>query len=214
MAKALKAMAVVVLGGVVSGCAAISAVTYKVTGDPKVPAEYKPVNQPTLVLVENYQNPDQYRSAATELERDIGLELKNNKVTQVIDEEKLENLRSGDEAAYRKMRVAEVGKAVGAKQVIYVNLVKFNALTPIGSGEMSGLCEGLVKVIDVETGRTLWPTDTSAGRDVKYETKHEEAVDFSSQSAVQEQMASAMGDKIARLFYASNEPENDVAPKN
>ena len=213
MSWMLKAVAVVVLVGVVSGCAAISAVTYKVAGDPKTPAEYKPANKPTLVLVENYQNPDQYRVAATELERDIGLELKNNKVTEVIDEEKLEDLRSGDGAGYRKMRVAEVGKAVGAKQVIYVNLVKFNSLTPIGSGEMSGLCEGLVKVIDVETGRTLWPTDTSAGHAVKYETKHEEAVDFSSQSAVQGQMASAMADKIARLFYASAEHENDVAPK-
>jgi len=211
MLTRLTALAVV---GVVSGCAAISAVTYKVAGDPKTPAEYKPAKVPTLVLVENYQNPAQYRSSASEMERDIAIELRNNKVTQVIDVEKLEDLRSGDGAAYRKMRIDEVGKAVGAKQVIYVNLMKFSAATPIGSGEMSGIAEGLVRVIDVETGRTLWPTDSSAGRDVKYETKHEEAVDFSNHSAVQDQMSAALGDKIARLFYAAADPENDVAPKN
>ena len=214
MLSVMKALVLAGLVGTVSGCAAIGAVAYKVAGDVRIPAEYKPADKPTLVLVENYQNPDQYRTAATQMERDIGEELKKNKVTQVIPVEKLEILRSGDVAAYRKMRIDEVGKAVGAKQVIYVNLVKFNAATPIGSGDMSGLCEGLVRVIDVETGRTLWPTDTSAGRAVKYETKHEEAVDFTSHSAVQDQMSSAMADRIARLFYAAMQWENDVAPKN
>jgi len=214
MLTKLKALVVVLLAWVVVGCAAISAVTYKVAGDPKVPAEYKPANQPTLVLVENFQNPDQYRESASELERDIVGELKNNHVTQVIRVEKLEDLRSADAAAYRKMRIDQVGRALGAKQVIYVNLTKFSAHPPLGSPEMSGEAEALVRVIDVESGRTLWPQDTSAGRDIKYETKHEEAVDFSNTSAVQDQMSAALADKIARLFYAAAEPENDVAPKN
>src|SRR4051812_34333369 len=167
MLNRLKALAVMGLVSVVSGCAAISAVTYKVAGDPKTPAEFKPANVPTLVLGENFQNPDQYRQASTQIERDIAGDLLANKVTQGVAVEKIEDLRSADGPAYRKMRIDEVGKAVGAKQVIYVNLVKFNALTPIGSGEMSGLAEGMVRVIDVETGRTLWPSDTSAGRDIK-----------------------------------------------
>ena len=199
----------------VSGCSIISAVTYKAVGDPKVPAEYKPAaNKPTLVLVENYHNPDQYRDAAKELERDISAALVENKVTKVIPVEKIETLRSADAAAYRKMRIDEVGKAVGAEQVIYVNLVKFSATAPIGSNDLGGLAEALVRVIDVESGHPLWPSDSSLGRDVKYETKHEEAVDFSDHSAVQDQMSAALADKIARLFYAAAEPENSTAPKN
>jgi hypothetical protein len=203
-----------VLGALVSGCGGLSAVAYKVVGDPKTPAEYKPAaDKATLVLVENFKNPDQYRVESTLLERDIAAKLRENKAAKVVPGEKLEDLRSADGAGYRKMKVNEVGKAVGAKQVIYVNLSKFSTESAIGSTEMAGKAEALVRVIDVESGRVLWPSDNSAGREVKYETKHEEAVDFSDHGAVQEQISQSLGERIARLFYAAAEAENGVGPK-
>ena len=211
---ALLAVGVMGVACVAGGCAAISALTYKVTGDPKSPAEYKPKNVLTLVLVENYQNPDQYRGTASQLERDIATELTENKVTQIVPVAKLEDLRSEDAVAYRKMDVRAIGKAVGARQVIYVNLVKFSAQTPIGSTEQSGRAEARVRVMDVGTGRTLWPLDNLEGREIHYETKHEEAVDFSSAEAVHDQISQSLADRIARLFYAAAEAENEVGPKS
>ena len=111
----------------------------------------------------------------------------------------------------RQNRMA--GRAVGARQVIYVNLVKFSTAAPIGSSELAGGAEALVRVIDVNTGHTLWPQDNSAGREIKYETKHEEAVDFTRQSEVQDQISALLADHIARLFYAAPEPEHEVGPK-
>jgi hypothetical protein len=213
MPKMLRALAAMVLAGVLCGCGGLSALTYKVAGDPKNPAEYKPGSKPILVLVENFQNPDQYRQVSTLLERDIAGQLRENKAAQVVATEKLEDLRSGDAAGYRKMKIDDVGRAVGARQVIYVNLVKFSTDAPIGSTEMAGKAEALVRVIDVGTGRALWPPDSAAGREVKYETKHEEAVDFSNRGAVQEQMSQSLADRIARLFYSAPEAENGVGPK-
>lgn len=195
------------------GCNAVGAIAYKAVGDPKNPAEFKPAQKPTLILVENFQNPDLYHAPSLQVARDVEQELSENKVAPVVSREKLDDLRTNDAAAYHKMNIPAVGRAAGAKQVIYVNLVKFSAEPPLGGSEMSGLAEARVKVIDAESGRTLWPPDSSEGREVRYETRHEEAVDFSSRPAVQEQISHGIATKIARLFYAAAEPENEVSPK-
>lgn len=210
----IKALLTTALIGLISGCNIVSAVAYKVSGAPKEPAEYKPENRLTLVLVEHYENPDQYHGSAVQLERQISNELAENKAVPLVPGEKLEVLRSNDVAAYRKLSIDQVGKALGAKQVIYVNLVKFTADTPIGGSELAGLAEARVRIIDVDTGRKLWPADSSEGREIKYETKHEEAVNFESRPEVQDQLSQSLAGKIARLFYAAPEAEADVAPKS
>src|SRR5580704_982568 len=89
------------VGGCVAagGCQALAAALDK-TGDPTEPAKYSPNKDNMLVLAED---------------------LIAHKVAPIINPDRLTALRDEHREAYRKMQIAEVGKSLGAAQVLYVN---------------------------------------------------------------------------------------------
>src|SRR2546426_898908 len=73
----------------------------------------------------------------------------------------LYQLRAADPIKFRKMTIPSVGKAVGAKQVLYVNLTQSRVdLTP-GTEMLKGRIGVLVRVVDVTSGVTRWPSGAS-----------------------------------------------------
>ena len=196
----------------VSGCIQASAIAYKLSPQPAVPAEYKPTKQTTLVLVENYQNPDLFEVESERLERDIGAAFTTEKLFPVVSLQKLLELKSSDSAAYSKMDIPGVARALGAKQVVYVELQQFSVDPPLASQTMRGKARAMVKMVDAETGRTLWPRDSSIGHEVKYETPTISTEE--SRGVIQNRLYEHMSDQISKLFYDSrvdqvngNEPD-------
>ena len=64
------------------------------------------------------------------------------------------------------MTIPAVGRAAGAKQVLYVNVRQY-AVEGTVAGEMTkGSGELTVRVVDVKTGANRWPTDSAAGHTV------------------------------------------------
>lgn len=207
MRQILIALACLSIGGSLAGCTAAGALAYKASGPPKIPAKYKPAQLPTLVLVENYENPDLYEVQSGRIERDISGALAENKVAPLISTAKLMDLKTAQGAAFHKMDIPAIAKSLGARQVIYVNLVQFSVEPPIGSPMMRGTAEALVKVIEVPSGHTVWPPDSSIGHDVKLRTPA--IADDTSATGVEEQVYHKLGDKIAALFYDSSSDEVD-----
>ena len=194
-------LAVALLSAGAAGCNAIGVAAYAASGGAKVPPEYKLQNRATLVLVENYENPEVFTVPAERLGRNITGELTDSKVATFIDPEKASDLKSADPTDFRKMDIPAVGRAVGARQVIYVNLVKFTTDSPLGGDRFVGKAEARVKVVDANTGQTIWPLDSSGGRDIKYETKVTQGIDDTNLTIVQDQLCQTFGEKIAKLFH-------------
>lgn len=192
-----------------SGCNVAGVIGYAAGGVMKIPPEYKLQNRPTLVLVENYENPDLYALPADRLERGVSDDLTEAKLTKLIAPDKVTDLKSTDPSDYHKMDIPALGRAVGAKQVVYVNLVHFTVDAPPGGDRFVGKVEVHVKVVDSDTGHTLWPTDSSTGRVIKYETKTTEEVDATKFALVEDQLCQNVTQKISRLFRETTQEEQD-----
>lgn len=201
MERWLRLGALLILGCSAGGCVAAGALAYKLSPMPTVPAEYKLPKHDTLVFVENYQNPDLVQLAAERLERDISGELIDHKVAPVVAPEKLLDLRNNKGQAFHAMNIPTVGNSLGARQVIYVDLLQFSVEPQPGSEMMKGKAQAMVKLIDAQTGRTMWPRETSAGREVKVETPYLRPENGATPDGVQEEMFHTLADKIAKLFY-------------
>ena len=207
-----RSLAALLLGLVSTGCVAASALLYKTTGDPKIPAEYKLKKVPTLVLMENFENPDLFEVQSERVSRDVVYQLTDQKVCPVVPLSKLADLRAKEGNAFRQMNIPAIGRAVGAKQVVYINLTEFSADPALGSEIMRGKVAALVKVVDADTGQTAWPQDTSAGRQIRFETP--DVHDSNGNIDVQEKLYQTLADKIARLFYdASTDQVDGSEPK-
>lgn len=200
------------LAGSVSGCAAVGAIAAKTAPPPTVDAEYKPAKKPTLVFVESFENPDLYEVESERIARDIGYEFTEHKTFPVVSPEKVIELKSARGSAFSKMDVPSIAKAVGADQVIYVNLLKFTAEPPTGSETVQGESEATVKLVDAHTGEILFPRDSSMGRDVSYKTPalSEEGT---TRDAVQQQLYKHLSEDVSHLFYDwMDEQQGDNGP--
>jgi hypothetical protein len=174
-------------------------VAYKLSPPPATPAEYKPANQATLVLIENYQNPDLYEVESERLERDVAFTFAEHKVFPVVPAQQLRELKAANGSSFYKMDVPTVARKLGAKQVVYVELQQFAIDPPLASQSVRGKGVAVVKMVDAQTGRVLWPRDSSAGREVKYETSI--VGDAGGRAGVQEKLYQHLSDQIAALFY-------------
>ncbi|HSZ58053.1 MAG TPA: hypothetical protein VK797_20485 [Tepidisphaeraceae bacterium] len=213
MRSLLRAVVCGALLAMAAGCNIAGLFGYAAGGSMKVPAEYKLENRPTVVLVENYENADLYALPADRLERGITDDLTEGKLAKLIAPDKVNDVKSSDPTDYHKMDIPALGRAVGAKQVVYVNLVQFTVDSPAGGDRFVGKAEVHVKVVDSDTGHTLWPPDSSNGRVLKYETKTTDEVDATKFDRVEDQLCQNLTQKISRLFreITVEEQENEQA---
>lgn len=185
------------------GCNVIGAVGGQLGGPQKVKARYTPPRELMLVLVENYHNPAATRLDAQRLGLRLTEELGRWKVAPTVDAGTLESLRARED--FSKMPVEQVGRAAGARQVLYVNLREFATSTTVGGDATQGRAEMHVRVVDAATGRTRWPTDASRGYPVTVETPWASG---GNEVAVKGQLAQRAAYEIVRLLRTWSPEEN------
>ena len=189
-----------------AACGPIGAIAYKLQPDPTVEAKYKLQDRPTAILVENFRNPDIAATDAELLTRNLSDRLKDvvvdkKPLVHVVAFEKVIDLRDAKPKAFFKMTIPQIGTAVGAEQVIYVDL-QAGGVAPMATGEvLQGKASAQVKVVDVATGDTLWPTEMADGFPVTTQTNPLEGQSAGTYNAVREQLYEDLADKIAKLFY-------------
>jgi hypothetical protein len=184
-----------------AGCNLLGAMAYKFGGAPAIPAKYAPPKTPMVVLVENSRNPATLRLEAQRLSSRVTDELDKHQVAPLIDPSKLNDLRRTDPTKFNAMAVTAVGRAVGAEQVVVVDLVEFNIQPDLASETFQGLAEARVRVVDVASGETRWPLDVSGGYPLSAKTSYVRPVDGVDAVTLSEQLQSALSSQIARLFY-------------
>jgi hypothetical protein len=189
------------------GCQLMEALFHRGTAAADVPAQYVPPKEPMLVLVENYHTSGDVETDASHLSIALIQTLKAYKVAPIVDSLKLEQLRDKDQDAYDKMKVDAIGAALGAKQVLYVNVTRAQIESPTGSDSVRGTMAARVRVVDCATGETQWPADSKVGELVAVQTTWEQNKTDKVRTAVRGEMADQMAEKIGGLFHVSKDTE-------
>ena len=194
----------------IAGCTIIGAAAAKLAPDPVIPPQYVLANEPTLVLVENYHNPASMRLQADMVCRAIFDDLQASGVVPLVDPEAAADLRHKDSVAYRKMPLDAIGKAVGANQVIYVDLVSFDVTHALASELYSGAAMAKVRVVG-STGEVLWPSDSASGYPINIKVNPHRTAAGVAENAVREQLTADLAQKIGRLFHKWTAESSDGA---
>ena len=190
-----------------AGCNVFGILASRTVGPPAVKPQYVLPKAPVVVLVENFRNPAAVRLDAERLGRHITAELKRYDLAPIIEPAALGPVLARPDFA--SMKQSEIAKAVGAAQLIYVDLRKFDVEEALGSEMIRGHAELSVRVIDAATGETKWPTDAAGGSLLTIETPYlrtgagtgpSGGGPSANEPALREGMAKQAAQKIARLF--------------
>jgi hypothetical protein len=184
---------------ILTGCGLAGVAASRTTGN-AVNAKYVPnKSESMLILVESYG-----------LSLDSGIEtehmtlvLRKNfqdaKIASLVDQQALERLKDAGPQQYTPMTIADIGRRVGARQVLYVNIWRSEIVKPAGSGQMRGHMNAVVKVVDSATGDTRWPSDAPS-EDVEITTDWTPESADKTENDLRAQMADQMAADIGKLF--------------
>jgi hypothetical protein len=197
-----------VSGASLCGCNVLSAVSYKTFGPPKIPAEYVPPQTPMLVLAESYHQANDLQPYADQLTSLVHRDLQDHKVAPLVDENKLIALRAEKGRSFQQLKIPEVGKAVGARQVLYIDLQECNFAEIAASEVFQGSIRAKVRVVDVATGETKWP-GVGDGKPFAAKTEFARRDARDTPLAVRNLMLEDLAAAISRQFH-DVKPESDA----
>jgi|SRR5687767_4746935 hypothetical protein len=170
-------------------------------GPPPVEAVYAPPKSPMLVLAENYANPSVGAIEAEQLERFVILELQAHGVAPMADYEKVYELRAADPRKFRSTPIDELGRLAGAAQVLYLSLQVSSTDVGQSSEVFQGRGAATVRVVDVETGQTVWPGEGSEGYPVRQDSQLVRAQPGVDDASVRRAVQQGLAEQIVKLFY-------------
>lgn len=186
------------------GCNIVGPVAAVAAGPPKVEARYTLADVPTVVFVDDRENlvsPSALRrTIADRANQELML---NELVTTTINPQDAILIASRSDKASNLMDIEAIGRAVGAHQVVYVQVTQFSE-TPDGYTPVPTAAAN-VKVIDIANRQRVFPgPDMAAGYPVKSTGAPVDPSLYASRPSRQkiyESLASQLGDQVAKLFY-------------
>lgn len=185
---------------VLGGCNVLGLVLHKVTPPPTTPAKHKLGEEPTVVLVENSRNPGENEVDARQIAVLMREDLTKHKSAVLVDDDAVLRLQDRDLSAFRKMPITEIGRQVGAKQVLYIDLQRVSVEVDTGGQMVRGQLEALVRVIDTRTGVNRWPSDAQMGYPIGFETPFTAITQRTTESEVRRSMHDQLVLQVGRLF--------------
>lgn len=186
---------------VTPGCNVLGLVAAKTTGGPPIPAAYVPPKIPMVVMAENWRNPAGSSIDTDQLVRYVRDDLEAHGVAPQIDPVAVLDLRSKSPAAYRAMSIAQVGQQVGAKQVLYINVVSSSLDSPQGAEFVRGNCNARVKIVDVATAQVTWPADAADGYPITVQTPVLQGGPNVDDTTLRQSLQRMVAKRVGQLFY-------------
>jgi hypothetical protein len=184
----------------ITGCGIASIGANALGVDSTVKPKYVPAKEPLLVMVENTGS-DEAGDDASHVQLALAKSLDDNKVAPMIDQQKLEQLRDSHPADFHKMPIDAVGRAVGAKQVLYVNLTESKIDDPNGGATINGEMIAKVLIVDAQTGETRWPADEHDGDLIKVEIPLKQSNSDADILKMRRDLGDKLADQISKLFH-------------
>lgn len=187
-----------------NGCEVVSMAASAVAG-PKGQALYELKDQPTLTMVDDPRSMVGSASLRHQIAHHVGYCLQNHGVIeQVIDPQLLANLKVAVGDTYDTMPVADLGRELGAAQVIYVKIKSFALQTNPGMYQPTANVD--VQVIDVIQSRRTFPHSGLGPANayplkIQYRPRTREIFDYGTPVILSRELAQRIGRDVARLFY-------------
>jgi hypothetical protein len=201
--------AALLLGALLSlaGCQAPGFVVANILPLDKIPAVYKLADQPTVVVVDD---PNRLMPSSQEISLVSGRiqqDLAEKKVVaRFIPPTAVEELRLSN-ADFNTWPIDRIGQKLGAAQVVYVLIDGFTLSTD--PNVFRPTVSAHVKVIDVSTGRRMYPPQDPSGHGVlsRMYYKNADAATRGDAQILARKLADRLGEDVALLFYEHNPRE-------
>lgn len=190
----------VVIAFLCGGCNLLGYAASGIAGDPKTPAVFTMAKRPTVVVAEKFDNPAEAAMDAEPIARYISEDLAAHEVAPILDSGKVASLQAENPAKWRGMTIAAVGRSVGAEQILYVNIINVNVNFADNSDLIRGRGEIRVRLVDANTGATIWPVEAADGYPILAETRIVRRAERDD-SIVRSDVHRALAARAARLFY-------------
>ena len=206
--KTVMTLALVAIAGAALGsCNIVGPAAYLIGGQPKVDAQFALSDRPTVVFVDDPENILPDRSLRRLIGDKVSQELMvRNLVTTTISPADALAV-AGRERFGEQMPIDAIGRAVGAEQVVFIDMVSFSLTPDNVTPRPIGACQ--VKVIDVTNRERLFPSEDGGFRGASgfpvqvamREVSLERYRTTSSRRGINEQLANEIADQIAKVFY-------------
>jgi len=206
LSRLLFPLAFCMLPFLLASCGVPGVIAYKVLGPDAVKPQYTPPpTEPILIFAESYDNPSIASYESEELARIIARAFKEHEVAPVVDPDALTNLlsaRAKAPGAPAPQSISSIGKQLGAKHVLYIDIPECRTESIGGTRLLRGVMSVRVRIVDVDTGKTLYPSDSSEGTPLTAQTPYTEIHAGTTEQALRQKLCQTLGERIARLFYA------------
>jgi hypothetical protein len=183
------------------GCNAMGLVAADTNGPETVPAQYVPAKDSMLVLAESYGAAPTAGIDSQYLSFALTQNLRQHEIAPTIDPKILLQLRDANGDQYKHMTIDGIGRAVGAKQVLYVQITVAQLDQPTGGDQIRGAMAAKVRIVDSDTGETRWPAGSRTGAVVQIQTDWSRN-DSADQTKIHDKMADQLADEIGKLFHS------------
>jgi hypothetical protein len=210
IAAAISAAGAALLALVVpSGCNIVAPIAYAIEGPGTIEAEHTLAAVDTVVLVDDPRSRMPRLPLRVELGEAVGrILLREKLVPKVIStRDAVAFMRSNDRRS-TPASVEAVAKAVGASQVVYIQVVEFSLRGQDGSPRP--FSQVLVRVIDVGGRTRAYPADPPEGRLVLSQTREASTELYatpSSRRVLEESLVAKAAVDVAKLFYKHDRVE-------
>ncbi len=188
-----------------AGCNIVAPAVVMFSPPPSRPAEYQLADRPTVVFVDDRGNKLPRRNLRVMIGDAIAQQL-------MIEEVLTDTITTRDALAVANretddalLSMEDIGRAVGAEQLIYVQMTGYVDSFDGIRRRPAASCE--VSVIDISNRARLFPTSDSATRTRTVEIISPREFPESAMSSaaarrvMQDDMAKIIGEKVAKLFY-------------
>ncbi|MBC8106883.1 MAG: hypothetical protein H7Z14_09865 [Anaerolineae bacterium] len=200
--RLIHAASLMLLLCIASGCNLLGYAASGIAGGEKSPAMFVPAKTPMVVIAEKFDNPADASLDAEPIARYTSEELSGHEVAPIVSSEKVASLQSANPARFRGMTIAAVGRAVGADQILYINIVSTSMEVADNSDMLRGRGEVRVRLVDANTGATIWPLDSADGYPINAETRMFRRADRN-EASVRSDLHRMLAGRAARLFYVT-----------
>jgi hypothetical protein len=184
-----------------SGGCIIAGYAAHVYGDPPVGPRYVLGPRRTAIVVRDQPDPMGQNIEGEVLASEVEQNLKAHKIENLVPSVKASDLRSSRPVQFEKMTPAEIGQAIGAEQVVFVEVLRSQIAAGEGNDMLKGQIAATVAVYDAQSHQMLWPTDGSAGESVTYATPMLRSHGDVNELSMRRSIYGGLADKIAKLFY-------------
>lgn len=186
-------------------CNIITPIAVIAEGPPTIDAEYKLPDRSTVVFVDDRRN----ILADFAIRRYIGDKVSEHLLRAKVVSDAISTgdalVVAGRDQVGALMPIEQIGKEVGAAQLIYIELMKFSLEAP--NGQPTATAELQVKVIDVENRTRMFP-GTGAENSSRFMIVHlppdqafQPVLGRGARREAEYTLADMVADQVSKLFY-------------